>query len=487
MMSIRHSPQQKQENVSRRQFEALLEAYEFVTADISPDLGEDILVRVYDKGVSTGLSFYTQLKSVANINNYLLKSGDISYPFEIKDLEHWGNQAVTVFLVIWDITQNQGWWIWINDAIRYLQEHNPSWRKNETANVHLSSKNRPDESGLSNIRHLLADLYYPVISKDKELTINARFIFPKTPEGKTKFEELKRHFAAGDASELEGKYIELFNFPDWWKRLYGEFETSEMHLTITSNKSRTPRPTKIEFISKTESEAVPYVELWTIKQGDEEVTLSNDQQDIPIKISLILNKVSNENEIKISTNFFMLDGLKAFQALKIQRILSDGGSIKLTLLDSGQELSMTIPPNSFPAPKKSVMDFIQKISTIENATGIKLQFPEDGSFSKEDVLAANELISIIEKGNYQQSGMIFHADLQKAGIAKLLEGLTDGAPIYFQITTEESFVKIFSQKIELGPMMQKIRGYWRMPVEEAKAWFEKATEQESSSRTTRRC
>lgn len=478
-MKRRHSPQQRQESVSRRQFEAFLEAHEFVTGDISPDLGEDILVRVYDKGVSTGLSFYTQLKSAENINDYLLESGDISYKFSVKDLEHWSNQAVTVFLVIWDIKQNRGWWIWINDAITYLQEHNSDWRKNKTANVRLPSKNELDESGLSNIRHLLANLYYPVVSKEKDLTINARFIFPKTPEGKIKFEELEHHFAAGDAIEIDGKYIEHINFPDWWKRLYGEIETSGMRLTITPTRSKTPRPTKLEFISKTESETVSYVELWTIKQGEEEATLSNDQQDIPIKISIILNKLSNENEIKISTNFSKLNGQKALQTLKIQRILSDGGTIKLTLLDTGQELGMSVPPRSFPIPEKGVIDFVQKINIIENAMGINLYFPTDGSFSKEDVLAANELISIIEKGNYQQSGMVFRADLRKAGIAKLLEGLIDGAPIYFQLTAQESFVKIFSQKIELGPMLQKIRGYWRIPLKEVREWLENATDQES--------
>lgn len=475
----RHSPQQKQENVSRKQFEAFLEAHEFITGDMTPDLGEDILVRIYDKGVSTGLSFYVQLKSVDGIEKHLLKSGDISYQFEVKDLEHWSVQAVTVFLVIWDVKHNQGWWTWINDAIKSLQENNPSWTKNEKANVLLSSKNQIDENGLSNIRHLLADLYYPIISKEKDLTINARFTFPNTIEGKTKFEELKRHFAAGDAVEIDGKYIDVFNFPDWWKRLYGDIETSGMHLTITPNRSKTPRPTKFDFISETDSETVPYVELWAVKQGEEEVTLNNHQQNISVKISIALNWLLREYQIEISMNFSSLECQKVFQTLRIQRILSAGGTIRLTLLDSGQILNITVPPNSFPAPEKRIMEFFQKISIIENTIGIKLYLPEGGSFSKEDFHATNELISIIEKGTYQQSGMVFSVELQKAGVAKLIEGLTDGAPIYFQISSEESYVEIFSKKIELGPMLQKIRGYWRMPLEEVRVWFEEATDQDS--------
>lgn len=475
----RHSPQQRQENVSRKQFEAFLEAHEFVTGDISPDLGEDILVRIYDKGVSTGLSFYVQLKSVDSIEKHLLKSGDISYPFEVKDLEHWAAQAVTVFLVIWDVKQNQGWWIWINDAIKFLQENNPDWEQKETANVHLLSKNQLNQSGLSEIRTLLANLYYPIVSKDKELTINTRFSFPKTPEGQAKFEELKRHFAAGDEVELDGKYIELFDFPDWWKRLYGDIDPSGMHLKIMPNRSPAFRPTLFEFVSATERETIPFVELWTVKQGEEEITLTNDQQKIPVKFSIVLNKISRQNQIKINANFSSLDGVEALRILRIQKILSDGGNIKLTLLDSGEVINMPVPPDSFPAPEGSVLDFVEKICHIQNTLGIKISFPEDGSFIRKDVLAAEELISIIEKGSYQQSGMVFTVDLLKPGIAKLLEGFDNIAPIYFRLETGESFVEILSQKIELGPMLQKIRGYWKMPLEEVRAWFEKASDNDS--------
>lgn len=475
----RFSPQQQQENVSRSQLREFFELHGFVTGDITPDLGEDILVRIYDNRVSTGLSFYVQLKSAEDIEKYLLKTDEISYPFEVKDLEHWAAQAVTVILIVWDVNRKQGWWIWINDAIKYLQEKSPDWKQHDTANVHLPSKNKLNESGLLEIRHLLANLYYSVVSRDKELTINAKFSFPQTPEGKAKFEELKRHFATGDEVELDGNYIEIFDFPDWWKRLYGDLNPAGMHLTIAPSRSSTPRPAQFEFISGTESERIPYVELWTVKQGEEEVTLTNDQQEIPAKFSIVLNKVTRQSQIKINVNFSNLDGPTIFQILRMQKILSTGGSIILTLLDTGEVLSIPVPPNSFPAPEKGVMDFVQKISFIQNATGIKIHFPEDGSFAKEDFQSVDELMSIIEKGSYQQSGMIFTVDLRKPGIAKLLEGITDGTPIYFQLSTDESYVEILLQKIELGPMLQKIRGYWKIPLEEVRSWFEQAKDDDS--------
>jgi hypothetical protein len=478
-LKSRYSPQQKQESISRNQFKAFLELHEFITGDIAPDLGEDILVRIYDRGVSTGLSFYVQLKSVDDIEKHVLKSGDISYPFEVKDLQHWAVRAVTVFLVIWDVKRNQGWWIWINDAIKFLQESNPDWKQNETVNVHIPLGNELYESGLKDVRHILADLYYPIVSKDKKLIINARFSFPRTEEGKAKFEEIKSYFARGDEAEIDGRYIEVFDFPDWWKRLYGDIEPSGMHLKLSPGRSKAPRPAQFEFVSENGVETIPYVELWVIKQGEEEFTLANDQQKIPLKIFFVLNKVNRQNQIRINANFSNLDALSALQILKIQSILSVEARIRLTLLDTGEVIKISVPVGSFAPPEQVFVDFVNKICYIQQSMGIRISFPEDGSFTERDIQAADELISVIENGNYQQSGMIFTIDLQKPGIAKLLDGPDYDSAIYFQLEADESFVEILSQKVELGPVMQKFRGYWRMPIEEVRNWFEKAGDEDS--------
>jgi hypothetical protein len=70
--------------------------------------------------------------------------------------------------------------------------------------------------------------------------------------------------------------------------------------------------------------------------------------------------------------------------------------------------------------------------------------------------------------------MILTIELRKPGIAKLLDSHIEGAPIHFQLSTDQSYVEILSQRIELGPMIQKMRGFWRMPSQEVRSWFEKA-------------
>jgi hypothetical protein len=479
--SLRYSPQQRQENISRKQFEAFLEEHEWITGDISPDMGEDILVRIYEDGVSTGLSFYVQLKSVATIEDHLLKLGDISYPFKVKDLEHWEAQTVAVVLGVWDVEQQQGWWLWIGDAVQFLSENNPEWRSKDKVNVHIPFKNALNEDSLPRLRHLLAKLYYPVVSKDRELIIQARFVFPQTEQGKDKLAELQEHFATGAEVELDGEYIEAFDPPQWWTRLFGKIDPTSMYLKIGPSKPKGPVPTQVDFISETTEEHVPYVELWNVKQGEEEITLTNEQQDIPVEIVLVLNKAKQQNRITVSTSFEGLDSVAALQVLNVQQALALGGEIRVTFLDTQEVLTIPVPQGTFAAPESGILDLIEKASLIQEETGVELLIPEDGKFAKQDFHAADELVSVIKTGRYRQDDVTFSVTILKPGIAVLLEKWDGESPISFKIVTPESYVEILSQRMDLGPMVQTVSGNWEMTREELYVWFEEASDDDSMS------
>jgi hypothetical protein len=55
------------------------------------DLGEDVVVQIYEGGTSTGVSFYLQLKTCAAFSTYMTARdrSALSYPLEVKDLLHW--------------------------------------------------------------------------------------------------------------------------------------------------------------------------------------------------------------------------------------------------------------------------------------------------------------------------------------------------------------------------------------------------------------
>ena len=142
----RLSEEQEQEYVSRDQFASRLSEYGWLTEPISRDLGEDFLVRIYDQGMSSGLGFLVQLKSVSNLDEYEIQGGYTSYRLEVGDLLHWEASAVPVFIVVWDVNRILGCWIGVPEAIVELNERRPAWRDQKTARVRIPSSNKQNRA-----------------------------------------------------------------------------------------------------------------------------------------------------------------------------------------------------------------------------------------------------------------------------------------------------------------------------------------------------
>jgi hypothetical protein len=480
MARNRYSPQKKQEQISRKQFETYLEQHEWITGDIEPDLGEDILVRIFRDGVSTGLSLYVQLKSVKAIADHQLLTGEISHDFDVDDLGHWEVQTPTVFIIIWDVTQSTGWWINITDAILYLDKHNPNWRKNNTAAVRIPVCNRVDEDGLNRIRNILANLYGPVIAKNKELTINAKFLFPSTPEGRKKFEAYKRTMTAGDEIELEGQYIQDFVLPEWWTRIYGVPDPKEMVVWIGSTPSHEILPMQIEFHSNEIGQVqIPYVEFQRVKQGSEETTLSNDQQNIPIKFSMVVFPKTATCTFTVNTNFLGLDGQVALRLINIEKIFAEGGTISITDLKSDVKWQIPIPPGTSSLPDSQFTQFVENLATIQKITGKALKIPDFHSLTFSQMKETQELASIVTTGHFTRTVNHIEIELLRAGLTVINDGFPQNAILDLRIGYEDTFYDLFSEQFVLGPCVTTVHGKMANSYDEISTWYKQADGGES--------
>src|SRR4051812_20106180 len=87
----------EQEELSRIQFSERLLLYGSWLTDKIKDLGEDMLVRIYEERVWSGISFFVQLKSTQDVESLIVQDGFVSYPFKVKDLKHWSASGVPVY------------------------------------------------------------------------------------------------------------------------------------------------------------------------------------------------------------------------------------------------------------------------------------------------------------------------------------------------------------------------------------------------------
>lgn len=475
----RHTNEQQQEKISRGQFHTILAKFGWVADDFVNDLGEDIHVRIYEKGASTGIHFDVQLKSTENIEKHRLKSGEISYSFEVKDLEHWDIQGVPVILVVWDINREQGWWIWVKEALVYLNKANPTWQKRKKATIRFPFKNTFEKENVERLRDALADHFYPIIAKDRPVTIEMRLSFPPTQEGKAKLAELEKHFDFGDEFEITGEFIEKFELPDWWQRLFGEMNLDTLFVKWGPAKGIETHPFQIDFISDTlGTERLGHVVLGVEKSGKEQITLSNENQKLFVTIRLMFNRNVTTHETQLTIHYGGLDGYDARKALRIQKILSSPSRLRMTNLETGVQSLLTRNEGAMVAPHESTIAFVDNVCKIQDITSKILRFPEDGGWTIKDEMAAEELVTIFDEGRTIQTGKRVKLEILKPGIAQVIDDIKAGKAIHFRISqkAEESHVEILGEKIDLGPMIRHISGNWQANYHDVERWLAQANE-----------
>jgi hypothetical protein len=473
----RLSPEQTQENISRKEFARLLERHGWVTTDVVPDLGEDLLVRVYDNGVFTGISCYVQLKSTQNIDRLRLKSGDLSYVFEVGDLQHWEDHGVPVLLVVWDIEIEQGCYLWIKDAISQLNSRNRLWRHQKSVKVHIPKSHNFDENTFVKLRQELAIHYHPTISKGRDQTINVEFKFPTSGGDAEKWVEFQRFIDEGDEVVLDGRFITKFQLPDWWINLHGEMEIGELRMGPAHYDET--KQFQFRFISN-ESDPVilSNVELRMEKGGIKEVTWSNVHQKSYYTIKLVINKDTTYIRMSVILNFDNINGYDARNALKIMRLMAEGCKVAVRNLEIQDEFLIPVPENSGIGPPYNAVDFINKVCFIQDRMGILFSFQDGGSYTRDEEAIANKLVAIIKTGKYERSSTVTFG-LGKAEVAHLVEVFNQSRTFRLEAVSDESSETFLGKDVLLGKVNVYAQGYLEAPIEEVKSWLEKATDLES--------
>lgn len=477
MVRRRLSHQQSQELVSRNQFKEYITKYGWIAYDEDPDLGEDFLIKIFRDGIPSGISFQVQLKSTKNINKLLTKDGNIHYRLDVDDLEHWDVEWPPVTLVIWDISSGKGWYIHIDEIIKYLDDHRPKWRGQGTTTAYIPFTNTLDKKGLQEIDTYLTQKIGPIILSDKEHTINVEFSFPKDDVGAKKYQELLQFRKYGDPVVVDGKYISKWEIPDAWGRVYGTQEKKPLLVQISPSEPKKLFAAQIEFSAPGVGlERLDFVEFYMIKGGQEQYTLSNEKQNIPYNIELIINKNSSQIKFSLTINYSTIDAIEAYKAFQIQKILETKGTITISVLEEDFEIKMHFDGLPWPEPPKGFPEFIEYIYQIQTKTYKKLRLRKDILFTYDDYKNAREMASIVENGTYKSSGLIAKIAVDRASVILLRDERQTSKRVKLKMVAENSYTEILGNCIELGPTEQFINGYWDITDEEIDDWISVAEE-----------
>jgi hypothetical protein len=115
--------------------------------ELDKDYGEDLLVRIFDRGNATPYTFYVQAKSVESLKRHTRKDGTyIRYPIDLEHLRHWKDFWDPVFLMLWDQETNTVYWDMIQDPELPLD------MSGKRAKIMIPKDQRLDRNGLLRVR-----------------------------------------------------------------------------------------------------------------------------------------------------------------------------------------------------------------------------------------------------------------------------------------------------------------------------------------------
>jgi len=470
------------ENISEDQIREYFHRLGWEVERFGKDYGEDLFIRIFEEGAFNGKAFYVQLKGTKNIQQYALKTGVFSYSVDIVNLLQWHRNQFPVIFVLWDIEQRIGYWLHIQSYADKKLKKEPFWLKQEEGkrSIHIPSDQMipwgEDDALLTLINaeqplwQMLAEVNqkldmvdphyrlearltstgtevttvekYPGAAAEKPIKIKFTTSIPtKTDKGRELAERIEQFITSGVPVKIPLPYIKNLEFPEFIKQALPEF-TEEGFFVLGPAHNPKPLLLRFEFSNDDGKQfTLEYVQLNIVHAGKEEITLTNDEQPLPITVTVVLR--SNGT---ISTQFGFRSPLNVYQVLmqlRLQHCLSKPYTVQLINLETGISIAhaqhatgepnapplwllqttealhalqikarrpITIPERELTDDEWQVLDQLRRIVHEGKIEGTWNHVSPTVSILPEDLLGTKQLIALFEDG---KSGDLTLYDLEE--------------------------------------------------------------------------
>ena len=479
----RYTPEQQQEDRSVNQFRERMTEFGWLADRAERDIGEDLTVRIVTNSQPVGVPFYAQLKSVTNLTKRRIRS-HLSYRLEVADLLRWEDSSIPVVVFVWDVNLREGRWQTVKSLVHHLDQKNSKWREQQTTTVYLPWANTTDDAGLHSLKSEVGHLLYPLIAGNRTLELNLTVALPDSDEATADRIQLDRHIREGTPVTIAGRYIQQLEFPDWWEEWFAIQGTEIARIRMQPRPHPDPEPVSIILLSAAHHAVhLPNIELRLMCSGTDRVVFSNELENKAVTFSLVIPRGSSAHMQGTFTFHVNHVGYNILETLDIVRFLQGvraGGKLSVLFQKHGGiPVSMHFDPQpddgfggAYLDPR--YIDLVEKLCFVQERLGYSIRLP-NGDISAEDVRAAYELKEILQDGKtVSRADSLSFKVHDLAMIRQLYELHLDtasGATLMIRQDAAESYLVLFGEKIQVGPMTKTFVGKLDTPVNELKEYI----------------
>jgi hypothetical protein len=308
--------------------------------------------------------------------------------------------------------------------------------------------------GGSGIHHTIVEKF-PGASQEKPIEIKSVFSFPDTKEGREFLKAVESFFETGTPVKIPAAYIKSLEYSDFLQHVYPAI-TKDGFLLLGSVSNPKPLLLRCEvFCDDGNRFILNYIHLTCTQVGMKEVTLTNQDQPIPIKIRLVLRA-----DTTVSSFHMALDhdiSLNVHQLLMQMQLLScfsKPHTVRFTNLETGILAgSSRSDVGLCDAPDSDVMEALAALDALQIKSGLLVSIPDrdltDEEYQDINMLRVLFLTGKIDATWSNSTASMVVTDDNREEIRQMLKRFEDGNSANITFWQEEKFL-LFSKEYPLG-------------------------------------
>jgi hypothetical protein len=272
------------------------------------------------------------------------------------------------------------------------------------------------------------------------------------PEAQEIIEGWEKFVKTGAPLRLKRPHQVQFKVPEFMEPFFPP-PNDDMELVISPRRGDRLIPVKIQIEQESgECASLDYVELQIARRGTEEVTLDNELQSVPWKVTLVINSKESRFTFNYRVVYTNVNVKQALDGAFFIRSLAKGGEFRIESIETGLMLQQSqIAPGVYPEPPEDWIELLENLVYIQARAKVLLSIP-DRDISQKEAEMVFFTAEVLETGL-----VTTHADhlTTTGGIEfarNMLAAFGGGVPHSLLLRQHDTqLVNIIDVEIDLGP------------------------------------